>query len=133
MLPAALIVTVIVGIVVVANVIHRNRRRKPASMEGRQAMRAEVAEQVGNMIREGFRSPDEIAQLATEMVSDDSNILIDEIDAEVKLAVKEGMRSHLAEQAKWPETTDCDRLDRAFEFLEAQGIVARQNFTCCQT
>jgi hypothetical protein len=29
--------------------------------------------------------------------------------------------------------TDCDRLDAAFSSLERQGIVARQNWTCCQT
>lgn len=29
--------------------------------------------------------------------------------------------------------SDCDRLDDAFQQLHALGIVARQNFTCCQT
>jgi hypothetical protein len=29
--------------------------------------------------------------------------------------------------------TDCDKLDKAFAGLEMKGIVARQNFTCCQT
>jgi len=41
------------------------------------------------------------------------------------------LAEHLAEQATWPETTDCDRLDAAFAALEAAGIVARQHFTCC--
>jgi uncharacterized protein DUF6891 len=36
-------------------------------------------------------------------------------------------------QLKWPDITDCDRLDRAFAALDRSGIVARQNFTCCQT
>ncbi|GAB5348481.1 hypothetical protein TMRO357_02149 [Alteriqipengyuania sp. 357] len=36
-----------------------------------------------------------------------------------------------AEQAVWPETTDCDRLDAAFAALETDGIVSRQNFSCC--
>jgi hypothetical protein len=35
-------------------------------------------------------------------------------------------------QRQWPAVTDCDRLDRAFADLERSGIVARQNFTCCQ-
>lgn len=38
----------------------------------------------------------------------------------------------LREQAGWPAVTDCDRLDRAFDALEARGIVARQHFSCCQ-
>lgn len=43
------------------------------------------------------------------------------------------LRAHFAEQATWPEVTDCDRLDLAFADLEAAGIVARQNFSCCTT
>ena len=39
----------------------------------------------------------------------------------------------LEEQSMWPLETDCDRLDRAFALLEKKGIVARQDFTCCQT
>ena len=37
------------------------------------------------------------------------------------------------EQSMWPKETDCDRLDKAFAVLENEGIVARQDFTCCQT
>lgn len=40
--------------------------------------------------------------------------------------------AHLAAQSSWPEVTDCDRLDRAFETLNAGGIVAEHDFTCCQ-
>jgi len=35
-------------------------------------------------------------------------------------------------QRQWPDVTDCDRLDRAFAALDRGGIVARQNFVCCQ-
>lgn len=38
-----------------------------------------------------------------------------------------------AEQAQWPKTTDCDRLDNAFAKLEKSGILARQNYWCCGT
>ncbi|MFN3201871.1 MAG: DUF6891 domain-containing protein [Bradymonadia bacterium] len=33
----------------------------------------------------------------------------------------------------WPEHTDCDRLDAAFEQLKQSGILSRQHFTCCGT
>jgi hypothetical protein len=33
----------------------------------------------------------------------------------------------------WPAVTDCDKLDAAFARLEASGIIARQDFTCCNT
>lgn len=41
--------------------------------------------------------------------------------------------AHLAAQAGWPEVTDCDRLDQAFEALNGRDIVALHDFTCCQT
>ena len=34
--------------------------------------------------------------------------------------------------ASWP-VTDCDHLDRAFELLEARGVVARQHFRVATT
>jgi hypothetical protein len=47
------------------------------------------------------------------------------------------LREALAEQAEfqrsWPSRTDCDRLDAAFAALEADGVIARQNFSCCGT
>jgi hypothetical protein len=39
---------------------------------------------------------------------------------------------HLATQAGWPERTDNDRLTDAFRALDAAGIVAREDFTCCR-
>ena len=43
----------------------------------------------------------------------------------------QALTAHLAEQAGWPGTTDCERLDAAFTDLDAGGIVARQHFSCC--
>lgn len=37
------------------------------------------------------------------------------------------------EASGWPEVTDHDRLEQAFAALESQGVVCRQNFTCCGT
>ena len=61
-------------------------------------------------------------------------------DAETKVVesvcdaeIAQAFAAHIAEQATWPETTDCDRLDQAFETLNAGGIIAAQDFTCCQT
>ena len=44
-----------------------------------------------------------------------------------KGAVKSALAKHLEAQAKWPATTDCDRLDNAFAELEQKGIFCRQN------
>lgn len=47
------------------------------------------------------------------------------------------LREALAEQAVaeqgWPDLTDCDRLNAAFAALEADGVISRQNFSCCGT
>src|SRR5690348_7266355 len=41
--------------------------------------------------------------------------------------------AQLTDQSSWPQVTDNDRLDSAFATLDLGGIVARQNFRCCQT
>lgn len=40
--------------------------------------------------------------------------------------------AHLDAQATWPARTDSDRLTDAFRALDVAGIVAREDFTCCQ-
>ncbi len=70
---------------------------------------------------------------AVESVVD---VLSDEYEARdvrrVALEVKTELLAQLRrEAASWPKVTDCDRLDAAFAALQASGIVARQNFTCC--
>ncbi|WP_424216623.1 DUF6891 domain-containing protein (plasmid) [Streptomyces sp. BI20] len=39
----------------------------------------------------------------------------------------------VAEQTTWEGETDPERLTRAFAALDAAGITARENFTCCRT
>ena len=51
----------------------------------------------------------------------------------VEQLVDQAIRAHHAKQATWTEPTDCDKLDTAFATMEARGLVARQNFTCCNT
>jgi len=46
---------------------------------------------------------------------------------------EQALAAHRDDQAGWPLTTDCDRLDAAFAELDKTGIVARQHFTCCGT
>ena len=43
------------------------------------------------------------------------------------------LTAHLAEQLTWPAPTDNDRLDAAFAALDADGILPRQHFACCDT
>jgi len=41
--------------------------------------------------------------------------------------------AHLDAQAGWPARTDSDRLTEAFHALDLAGIVAREDFACCQS
>jgi hypothetical protein len=43
------------------------------------------------------------------------------------------LAAHLDAQAGWPERTDSDRLTDAFRALDLAGIVAREDFACCQS
>ncbi|MFG2056737.1 DUF6891 domain-containing protein [Micromonospora sp. NPDC048930] len=61
----------------------------------------------------GRAEPDRLAELAWPVVAEE-------------------LTAHLAAQESWPEVTDSDRLTAAFRALTAAGIVARENFTCCQ-
>lgn len=93
---------------------------------------SEVRELIAREVMAGFASPDEIREQAVELVSEDEepeDELLDRIDE----LLAHALESHARTQESWEETTDCDRLDAAFQDLERNGIVSRQNWTCCQT
>ena len=51
--------------------------------------------------------------------------------AEIERIAAELLAAHQIEQSTWNGPTDCDRLDEAFASLNKRGIIARQNFSCC--
>jgi hypothetical protein len=72
-----------------------------------------------------------------EVIDDVADAMTDEhpgIDwrPQIEQATLAAFNAHRREQFTWPVPTDCDRLDRAFAALNSAGIVARQNFACCQ-
>jgi hypothetical protein len=86
---------------------------------------------IGRKTAAGFDSAEDIESSAVEVFSDDQDPELLRPIAE--RLTREAVEAHLAAQEQWPSVTDCDLLDRAFEELERGGIVARQDFTCCQT
>src|SRR3954447_10412699 len=46
----------------------------------------------------------------------------------IERVTTELMEQHRDEQQRWPEVTDCDRLDASFAELDGMGILARQNY-----
>ncbi|MEE2037834.1 hypothetical protein Q8791_11450 [Nocardiopsis sp. CT-R113] len=51
--------------------------------------------------------------------------LPDQVDA--------ALADHRHRQRRWPSRTDGERLTRAFRALDESGIIAREDFTCCDT
>jgi hypothetical protein len=103
--------------------------RKPSLTE---AQLAELRETASEWIAPGFRSR---IGMAEEMVDFRDDI---EVPSEVLLdaarrVIDEVWRDRLAQEARWNDTGDFGRLERAFANLTRQGLVCRMDFTCCQT
>ncbi|MFI5729534.1 DUF6891 domain-containing protein [Kribbella sp. NPDC051587] len=88
----------------------------------------ELREQIESWVKPGFRSRPDVVQYAIEYAEDDG-VLSEEQATQL---VDEVWARRLQEQQAWPESTDADRLAAAFAELDAAGVVARMNFTCCQ-
>jgi Domain of unknown function (DUF6891) len=83
-------------------------------------------------VRAAFAPIDDIVESAVEAVLEDEADRV-WLRAAADRYLAEAVREHAEAQKAFPDVTDCDRLDAAFEALESEGVVARQNFTCCQT
>ncbi|MBO0697931.1 MAG: hypothetical protein J2P46_06035 [Zavarzinella sp.] len=91
----------------------------------------ELREFIAFRVREGFESAHEIVESAHDWAC--GHYERDDLLPQVKRFTAEALAAHRAEQVGWGPTTDCDRLDEAFAALDARGIVARQDFSCCNT
>jgi hypothetical protein len=80
-------------------------------------------------VREGFESVHDIVDNAKDYAFEKHGR--DDLLPAIKSITAESLAAHRAEQTKWDGPTDCDRLDEAFTALHQQGIVARQDFSCC--
>ncbi|MFG3245715.1 DUF6891 domain-containing protein [Streptomyces sp. NPDC048187] len=97
----------------------------------------EVREQVEQRVREQLRCGYDDRGTLSEIAQD--HLVGGEYGerpvsrAQAEVLVDRLWLERLAEQESWGgETTDPDRLTRVFEALDAAGITARENFTCCR-
>ncbi|MFC0627388.1 DUF6891 domain-containing protein [Kribbella deserti] len=97
-----------------------------ASAEVEDALR----EQLVDWIRPGFLDRDEVLDRARDYFEGEDESIPDE---RITVLVDEAWAARLAEQRMWTGESDAERLEAAFEHLENSGVVARMNFTCCQT
>lgn len=88
-----------------------------------------LREIVERHVKEGFAEKVEIVEQAIcELVDDTPR---EQLLRTLEQMTDRALEKHNREERRWAYLTDCDRLDRAFESLEAAGIVARQHFSCC--
>ncbi len=69
----------------------------------------------------GFYGPDEVDQMIDDMLEERAD------EAFLRSAVASEFEKKAAAERAWPDETDCDRLDRAFETLNSSGIIALHN------
>lgn len=95
------------------------------------SLKEELEQFIARRVAEGFDSEEDIVEDALEFFEHDfPGDNLTELAARI---TDEAIKKHLDNEKTWINSTDCDKLDRAFEQLENEGIVSRQNFTCCQT
>jgi len=84
---------------------------------------------ISDKISEGFDSIHDIVENAACYASEHFDRA--DLKPQIKRMAIELEAAHRAEQFEWEASTDCDRINEAFNSLNRQGIVARQNFSCC--
>ncbi|HKA07664.1 MAG TPA: hypothetical protein VKD71_10425, partial [Gemmataceae bacterium] len=85
-------------------------------------IRAEAIDAVRHYVWAGYDDEDEVFGLVDEDVLFESD---GEHEAWLRTAIKREFRKKQAAERTWPEVTDCNRLDRAFEVLNKEGILGQ--------
>jgi len=93
-------------------------------------VRQQVEERVRTRLRCGYDSRKVLAEIAEDYLVDGDDRPVSR--AQASRLVDRLWLDRLAEQETWEGVTDPERITRAFEALEASGITARENFTCCR-
>lgn len=92
---------------------------------------ADLRDRIRSDVAAGFDDEDAILARVGDCFEDEIDPAV--VRGAAPRLLREELAAHARAAAGWPAVTDCDRLDTAFAALEASGIVARQNFTCCMT
>ena len=90
---------------------------------------AEIVELADRIVRSGYSTSDEAVSEIVEVMGYDGTSA--NLRQRAREAVERALVAHDHEERLWG-TTDNDRLERAAVALEANGILVRQNFSCCQ-
>ncbi|MEU6147978.1 hypothetical protein ABZ848_47540 [Streptomyces sp. NPDC047081] len=94
------------------------------------AVRERLEPRVRVWVHGGYGTREELAEAAEDHLVDGDDRPVSR--AQARRLVDRLWLERVAEQAAWEGATDPDRLTRAFEALDAAGITAREDFTCCR-
>lgn len=96
------------------------------------AARAEA--QVRALLQDGYLGIDRLVRETVDLMADDERDGPAPVSAaQARELVERLWVARVAEQRTWRGPTDPDRLTRAFAALEREGVVAREDFTCCRS
>ncbi len=84
---------------------------------------AEILDSVRRYVRSGLYDPEEV----TIILAESWGLLGQSGEASLRAEVEKEFVRKRTDEETWPATTDCDRLDRVFAALEAQGIIVEQD------
>jgi len=85
--------------------------------------REAISQAIDLHVRAGFYGVDKMVEMIDETVLEPGTVDQKWLRAEIDQA----LRAKKQEEASWPAETDCDRLDRMFEALNREGVIALQN------
>ncbi|MBC6459453.1 DUF6891 domain-containing protein [Actinomadura sp. HBU206391] len=90
----------------------------------------EAEELTMELLGGGFGGYEEIVESVADYFTDSGEQPV--TTEQARLVVAPLWQARLAEQETWPEITDADRVEVAFDRLWDRGITAEMNFSCCQ-
>lgn len=104
------------------------------NMTNTESIQDDIRQMLNREVRAGFAPVDRMTEYVYEILEEEQiEAMGDGLDGFIKQTLAELIAAHQVEQETWPAITDFDRLEQAFSILEAQRIVARHNFACCQS
>lgn len=89
----------------------------------RAGLSAEVLEEISTLVRSGFYDKRRLLTIFLEEMYAPGELGKAAVTSAIDQATKEWNR----EKKSWPDVTDCDRLDTAFEKLSKRGVIVLQN------
>ena len=112
--------------------LDRFRRQPPDPTVPVPDSRRALTERVAELIGPGFLTRDRAVDIVVEMVEDDPDGYPGLSAVDARAVLGEVWDRLAGAQSGWREG-DYEPLRQAFGELESDGVVARMNFTCCQT